>query len=261
MLSRTCSARVLSGVLGAGGVVVLLSGWTFPGFGKKEAPKVPAVMTARYTATPVTIDGNLDEPCWQTAAVYPLAFSQAQVEEGKALAEPGEVRLAWDAENFYVAVRYTDSDLVAEGTEDQLHHYKLGDLAELFLKPENDTWYWELYVTPAGKRTSFWFPGRGRLGLESAYSYTCGLRVAAQCQGTLNHWEDKDTSWTGEMAMPIKDLTARGETFGPGAAWRVMVSRYNYSRYLPWSELSMAPQLAKTNYHLLEDYAVLNLVK
>ncbi len=47
---------------------------------------------------------------------------------------------------------------VAEGKEDQLHHYQMGDLVELFLKPEDYTWYWELYATPIGKKTNFWFP-------------------------------------------------------------------------------------------------------
>ena len=260
MQTRRGQVRTVATVVLAGCAGVLLSGCASLGLFKAKPPP-PAVMAATYTATPIVVDGKLDEAVWQTAHVYSLAFSPAQIAEGKTLMEPGEVRLAWDDQNLYVAVKYRDSDVVAEGKEDQLHHYKFGDLAELFLKPENETWYWELYVTPAGKKTSFWFPGRGRLGLESAYDYTCGLRVGAQCQGTLNNWQDKDTCWTGEMAMPIKDLTARGERFGPGAAWRIMVSRYNYSRYLSWSELSITPQLSMPNYHLLEDYAVLQLLK
>ena len=111
------------------------------------------------------------------------------------------------------------------------------------------------------KKTSFWFPGRGRLGLPSVEDYKCGLGVAAQCNGTLNDWRDKDKSWTAEMAMPISDLTTRGDKFGPQADWRILVSRYNYSRYLSEKELSMMPKLSETNYHLLEEYAILRLVK
>jgi len=227
----------------------------------EKAPPPPPVMTARYAPTPVKIDGVLDDEVWRNAAVYPLVLGKDRLELGNELAEAGEARVAWDDANVYVAVKFQDSDIVAEGQEDQLHHYKMGDLVELFLKPDDETWYWELYATPASKRTSFWFPGRGRLGLDSGWDYQCGLRVAAKCQGTLNNWQDKDASWTAEMAMPIKDLTARGEKFGPGAKWWILVSRYNYSRYLPWKELSMTPQLSRTSYHLQEDYAVLELVK
>jgi len=244
-------------VAGLVGGVALLSGCAH--FGK--AGKAPAVMTARYTATPIKVDGVLDDAAWASAAVYPLHFSVAELADGNQFTEPGEVRLAWDDQFMYVAVRYTDSDVVAEGQEDQLHHYLMGDVAELFLKPADKTWYWEMYVTPAGRKTTLWFAGRGYLGLKSSEANPGGLLVAAQVQGTLNRWEDKDQSWTGEMAVPVKDLTARGETFGVGSAWSILVARYNYSRYLSWKELSMTPQLSKTSYHLLEEYAVLNLVK
>ena len=142
--------------------------------------------------------------------------------------------------------------------------YSLGDVGEVFLKPEQYTWYWELYVTPAGKMSTFWFPGRGRLGLPSCFEkHHFNLKVASWCDGTLNNWEDKDMRWTAEMAIPVSELTAKGESFGPQAQWRILVGRYNYSRYLRFSgpEYSMVPQLSELNFHLLDEYAVLHLVE
>lgn len=261
MMARTWMGRV-GGVALCGGVALgaaLLTGCA----SMWKTGKVQPVITARYTPVPVTIDGKLDDPAWKNAQVFTFHLSVAELAEakGKDVTETGEARVCWDDNNFYLAVKFMDSDIVAEGTEDQLHHYLMGDLAELFLKPADQTWYWEMYVTPAGRKTTLFFPGRGRLGLKSAENNPGGLRVAAQCQGTLNSWEDKDTSWTGEMAVPIKDLTARGETFRAGSKWTILIARYNYSRYLPWKELSMTPQISKTNYHQLEDYAILSLVK
>jgi len=218
-------------------------------------PAAPAVMRAAHATAPVRIDGVLDDPVWRTAQSCPLQLSLDNA--GQSLAEGGRAWLAWDASNLYVAVTFEDSDIVAEGREDQLHHYSLGDLVEVFVKPADQTWYWELYATPPGRKTSFWFPGRGRLGLPSCFAYTCGLRVAATVDGTLNDWKDRDRSWSAELAIPAADLTAPGGGFGPGSAWRVMVSRYNYSRYLPHVELSMAPALSRTDYHRYEDYAIL----
>ena len=145
--------------------------------------KAPPVITARYTAAPVQVDGVLDDAAWHQAVVYPLALSAADLAEGKVLTESGEVRVAWDDQFIYVAVRFVDSDIVAEGEEDQLHHYRMGDVAEFFLKPADHTWYWEMYVTPSGRKTTLWFPGRGRLGLPSAETSPGGLRVAALRQG------------------------------------------------------------------------------
>ena len=151
---------------------------------------------------------------------------------------------------------------MAEGKVDNLHHYKFGDVCELFLKPAGNSWYWELYATPNNKKTAFWFPSRGRLGLPSGFEDNrCGLKVASQCIGTLNDWTDIDDGWTVEMAISIDDLTARGDKFGIGTDWRILVGRYNYSKYLDNRELSMVPELSQINFHLFEEYAILRLMK
>lgn len=221
----------------------------------------PVILKATHTPQPVKIDGILDDDVWRITPTYQFSLGQAATADGKKLTEPGDVRLAWDDTHFYVAIKFYDSDIVAEGKEDQLHHYKMGDLVELFLKPEGYTWYWELYATPTSRKSSFWYPGRGRLGLESGFQYQCGLQVGAANNGTVNNWEDRDRYWTAEMAMPIGDLTSHGETFRPGANWRILVARYNYTRYLEEKEYSMCPQLSHTNYHLYEEYGILELVK
>jgi hypothetical protein len=229
---------------------------------KTEAKPLPT-MTAKYTQTPVKLDGKLDDPAWKTACVYPLYLSRDDADKGQTLTEPGEVRLAWDDNYFYVAVKFIDSDIVAEGKKDQKLHYRLGDLCEVFLKNDDFTWYWELYGTPRGKKSNFFFPGWGRNGLPSMKAYTCDLAVAAQAKGTVNDWKDKDEYFTVELAMPIKDLTAFGGSFGPDTNWRILVARYNYSRYIDLNgpEYSMTPPLSKTNYHLIKEYAKLRLEK
>ncbi len=230
-------------------------------FGLRDSMK-PAVMEAVYADIPIQVDGKIDEDVWKRAKVYEMKFSRDRDKSGEKLKEEGQIRFAWDDKYFYLGASFKDSDIVAEGKADQLHHYRLGDVCELFLKPNGKSWYWELYVTPNNKKTSFWFPGRGRLGLPSGFEdYRCGLKVASRCIGTLNDWTDIDKGWTAEMAMPIEDLTVRGEDFGLGASWRILVSRFNYSRYLYNKELSMAPELSQTNFHLLQEYAVLRLVK
>jgi len=223
--------------------------------------KSPAVVRAIYTKTAVTVDGRLDEEVWRKAEIYKMNLADDRAAMG--LEEGGEVRCAWDDEFFYVGIKFQDSDIIAEGRKDQLMHFNLGDLCELFLKPANQTWYWELYVTPLSKKSTFWFPGRGRLGLPSNFVYDCGLKVAAKNIGTVNNWDDRDKYWTAEMAMPIKDLSFGGEKFGPGTDWRILVARYNYSRYLKCkgAELTMTPKLSETNYHFLEEYGILKLVK
>ena len=219
---------------------------------------INTIVQAEYTANQVRIDGRLDDAVWQRAAVYRMNLSADKEKAGSRPEEGGQVQFAWDKEYFYLAATFEDSDIVAKGDKDQLHHYQLGDVCELFLKPGDKIWYWELYVTPGSKKTTFWFPS----GPGSLEDYKSGLAVAAENSGTLNDRTDKDTRWTAEMAMPVKDLCARGEAFGPGSDWRVFVGRYNYSNYLQSGEieLSMTPQLSATNYHLINEYGRIDFV-
>jgi len=238
-----------------------------------KEPVGPAILVAQYTEKPITVDGILDDPVWLKSTVNHLTLSSADKLSLKKkdkspgadqLKEAGEVQLAWDENYLYVGVKFYDSDIVQESAENQQHHYSSGDLAEIFIKPENSTWYWEIYGTPNGKKTVFWFPGRGRLGLKSGFEPGMNLDdvlIGARVQGSFNNWEDVDEYWTAEMAIPAKGLTAHGDAFGPGTEWRILVARYNFSRYLTWRELSMVPQLSVTNYHLLEEFGILEFAK
>lgn len=239
-----------------------------------KGPSVPSVLVAQRTEKPVVIDGKLDDEVWQKAPVYNLDFCKdlyLPFEKRRdqrpgidKLVEPGEARLAWDDKYFYVGIKFIDSDIVQESDADQQHHYSSGDVVEIFLKPEKSTWYWEIYGTPNAKKTVFWFPGRGRIGVKSSWEAGMNLDevlVATQIKGTLNDWKDRDEYWTLEMAIPISGLTAHGDAFGPGSEWRILVARYNYSRYLSQREYSMVPQLSVTNYHLLEEYGIIKFEK
>ena len=220
------------------------------------------IYKAFYSEKPINIDGKLNDQIWQTAVSYKLYLSQDKVAAGETLKEGGYVMFAWDDEYFYIAANFKDSDVIAQGDKDQMHHYRYGDLCELFLKPVEQPYYWELYVTPAGKKTSFFFPSEAALGNPEIYeNYSCGLKVAAKINGTLNSSQSTDIGWTAEMAMPIKDLEAYGYKFGPGRKWTVLVGRYNYFGGLDTKELSMTPQLSKTSYHLTEEYADIEFVR
>jgi len=245
--------------------IVALAGGCLTGGAKTAATAVPErhpVQTAVRAVTPVVLDGRLDDEAWRRAPAYPLILPAAESATAAVPVEKGEVRYAWDAHYFYVAARFEDSDLVAEGERDGLPHFQLGDVLEIFLKPVNDTYYWEMYATPLNRKTRYWFPGRGRLGLPSGFaSREVGIRVAAHHDGTVNDWRDHDREWTVEMAIPVAELEAYGAKFKPGESWRLLAARYNYSRWLARQgpELSAAVPLDQVNYHRLEQYAQLLL--
>ena len=73
----------------------------------QPAPPPPRLAAAWLTA-PVTIDGRLDEPVWRTAPVAD-AFAQRTPFNGQPASQRTEVRVAYDADAMYVAVRAHDT--------------------------------------------------------------------------------------------------------------------------------------------------------
>lgn len=218
-------------------------------------------MVAIRARVPLEIDGKLRASTWKDCRPYTFALPQSEIATHRKLEEGGEVRLAWDEHCFYVGLRLTDSDVVAEGETSQLMHNGLGDVCEVLLKPERQTWYWEFHVTPVGQKATFFFPGRGRLGLPSCIANTYPVRTAARVEGDLNDWRTRDQGWTAEMAIPLSVLSAHGDVFAPGEPWRILIGRYNYSRFLTTRgpELSTSPQISRPDFHRHEEYAKLEL--
>lgn len=228
---------------------------------------------ATYVSLPIRMDGKLEEPAWYKTPAYSLVHAEMQFKNSapdvqkffrNGVVEAGKVRLLWNDKYLYAGFEFTDLDIVAEGQTDQLQHYRLGDVAELFLKPENKSWYWELYVTPRGHKSAFFFPGRGLLGLPSGYPekpVLKGMIAAASFKGSLNNSWDKDKKWTAEIAIPLSELAMAGEKLDQNTPWLIFFGRYNYGRYLATFETSSFPRQKTVNYHEQYHYARLRLVK
>lgn len=230
-------------------------------------------MVASYTAHSIRLDGKLEDPAWQNTPAYAFVHAENQYRKSSpdirkffrnSVVEAGKVRLLWDEKYLYAGFELTDTDIVAEGLSDQQNHFRLGDTVEVFLKPENQSWYWELYVTPRSRKTAYFFLGRGLCGLPGGYPekpVLKGLIAAASVKGTLNKSWDKDDKWTAEIAVPLSELTVRGEKLDQETAWLIFFGRYNYGRYLCICENSSFPLQRDINYHAHADYARLKLVK
>ena len=241
-------------------------------------PSVPPAETveAMYTAEPVKIDGVLDDAVWQKAKRYRLTRNPAwgpdwpgeKAEDFNPL-ESGEVMVAWDDEFLYVAADMEDSDVVVMDTENQQLLFQSGDLVEVFVKPRNRTYYWENYVTPYGNNSSLFIASRSYMSLPSLEQNPIrGLVTAGRTDGTLNTAPDdlsaswsRDKGWQGEMAIPIAELNRYDAKLDGTEPWTIFFGRYNYSLFLPNTELSCYPALESLSYHLTDCYAPLVLVK
>ncbi len=200
----------------------------------KTKPPAKVVAEAVYTSLPIKFDGKLDDPAWKTAPGYTF---HAQIAENK-IRQNGIIKFLWNDKYLYIGAELDDDDLVQNNLKDQQHHYRTGDVLEVFLRQPGDTLYWELYSTPAGNRTSFLIlGGRSMIGGDKDIVMK-GLKVASVMDGTLNNWHDKDKKWTTEMIVPISELALKGGKIKPGEVWRFFVTRINFTRYYRFREVS-----------------------
>ena len=214
---------------------------------------------------PIKLDGQLNDPAWQEASAVSLDIPREFQQQGQSLEEQGTAKLLWDDKFLYIAFDFVDSDVVALGKEGDEGQQLLGDVAEIFLKGPEQTWYWEFHVTPTEFVTQNWNVGRGRWGLKDVDRRVNPrfVLVAARVQGTLNNWHDRDQRWTAEVAIPFEKLDRFGELANPRENWTILLARYNYTRYREQAtgpELSSWPPLSRPFFHLVEGYSSLKLV-
>jgi hypothetical protein len=184
--------------------------------------------------------------------------------------EPATVKYLYDDKNFYVLADMTDSDVMTTGTESGSHFYLQGDLLEVFIKPANANYYWEIYGTPNKLNTRFYFGSRSAVGLPSGFKHKdVDIKVAVKIDGTFNNPTDRDKSCKILVAIPLAELNRPHLTnehpagtvpFAPGHEWRVLSARYNYSCHMDTLELSSFPQIYG-GYHNLEYFAEIELLK
>jgi hypothetical protein len=239
------------------------------GLNKKETETTAVVVKTQGS---IVVDGKLNEAAWEKTPFQQLSllntWKKLPAETVKVIKrddfESGKVKFLYDDKYLYIGIKFHDSDVIAKSSENQTFLIRAGDLAEIFLKPQDASYYWELYVTPRGNKCSYFYPSHGYLGLSSIYAKKAlmpGLRTAAYTCGTINNNKDADCFWTAEMAVPLSEIARAGIPFSPERSWSIMVSRYNYSRKLRTKQLSSFPKLPYVNFHLLEYYAPMRFIQ
>lgn len=240
-------------------------------FGCQSLPKCSPGKASRIDVNrasgPVTVNGSLNEKAWSKARPVPfgLVASPEQRKRIGALQEKGSARLLYDDKNLYVDFTFDDSDVVDRSIENDQELCTLSAVAEVFLKPKDEDWYWEFHVTPKGRVSTYWWPGGGPPERPTEHHVKPHfIEVATQVQGTVNHPADRDQGWTALVTIPFAKLDRFGLAKDPHSRWTVLLSRYNYSRYLTKGtgpELSAASPLSKPSYHLVDEYPQLQLRK
>lgn len=223
---------------------------------------------AQPVTTPLIVENQVNKAIWSKAKPIPfrlVAIPEARKRIGK-LESAGDARLWYDEKNLYVALTFEDEDIVDLSNKNGQELYTLADVGEIFLKPLDDTWYWEIHVSPQGRVSTYWWEGRGRVGLTGSR-----LRVeppivqaATWTRGILNQTKSRDNGWSALVTIPWAKIDRTGATRTPHSRWSILMSRYDYSRFRQKGtgpELSATSLFAEPSFHQVDEYPKLKLVK
>jgi hypothetical protein len=181
---------------------------------------VPVYELSR-TATPIKVDGKLDDAVWAKAP----RFSDFRLNlDGAPSPHDTEARALYDDTFLYLSFRCRDDNIWATfKTRDQ--HLWEEEVVEVFLQADpNQASYIELEVNPLGTMLDIYLLDvRKPLHYESWNSQK--LKWGVQVFGTVDR-RNGDKEWTCEIALPLEDIvTAKNPTPQPGDRWRLNLYR------------------------------------
>jgi hypothetical protein len=197
----------------------------------EKLPFAPRRAICYRAASPVTIDGKLDDAAWR-AAPWTDLFVDIQGGDDRRPRFGTRAKMLWDDEYFYVAADLEEPDIWGTLTQRDSVIFHDNDF-ELFIDPDGDTHtYYELEVNALGTAWDLLLPQpyRDEGSAIDAWDIT-GLRIGVDVRGTINHPGDRDEGWTLELAIPWKVLreAAPGRrTPRAGEQWRINFSRVEW---------------------------------
>jgi Carbohydrate family 9 binding domain-like len=196
----------------------------------QDTQPTPLSYDCQRTATPIVIDGKIDDPAWSKA---PWTSDFVDI-EGAARPKPRfrtRVKMLWDDKYLYIAAELEEPNVTATLRQHDSVIFKDNDF-EVFIKPlpQTESYYefemnafntgWDLFLNKPynqnGKPDNSW-------DID-------GLKTAVAIQGTINHPNDTDQGWTLEIAYPLTAFNSRQTVPQPqpGTTWRINFSRVEW---------------------------------
>ena len=195
---------------------------------------------SKKTGESIKIDGQLSEIIYQKAAkVYLKNSMDKQVVDNPDYTT--FVQVFHDEQNLYLTFVCHDLDIHSSYTKRDENLWK-EEAVEVFIDTDqqpND--YVEIEVSPKNILYDSYITDPQNIDVPDTKKFDLsGIQTAVKVNGTTQNRNDKDQSWTVEMAIPFKELI---ENFHPDQlntfSWRINFYRLNQDKsplkYMAWS--------------------------
>ncbi len=197
----------------------------------KMQPITPRTYLCRRAASPLVIDGKLDDAAW-AAAPWTENFIDI---EGDAKPLPRfhtRAKMLWNDDYLYIAAELEEPHVWATLTNHDSVIFQDPDF-EVFMDPKGETQpYYEFEMNALN---TTWDLRLNKPYQDSGKPHDeweiVGAKTAVHVNGTLNDPSDTDQGWTVELAFPWKALSEYARHAGPpkeGEQWRINFSRVEW---------------------------------
>ena len=246
---RGCSFLVM--LLLAGAVVWRGEAGECDEWREKMEPIVPQGYLCRRAATPILVDGKLDEAAW-AGAPWTTDFVDIQ---GGAKPKPRfrtRAKLLWDDDYLYIAAELQEPHVWATLTQHDAVIFQDPDF-EVFIDPDGDTHaYYEFEINALNTSWDLLLdkPYMDHGKPNNAWDIP-GLKTAVHVNGTLNNPADTDQGWSVEIAFPWRVLAEHARHPGPpaeGEQWRIDFSRVEWQITTNGGVYKKAPHTPEDNW-------------
>lgn len=237
------------------GLMVSVSAAASPGqrgeWRDQMMPITPRGYLSRFTASPIHIDGKLEEIAWATAP-WTDEFVDIQGPSKPAPRFRTRAKLLWDEDYLYVAAELEEPHVWATLTNHDAVIFQDPDF-EVFIDPDGDThdyYEFEINALNTGWDLLLDKPYQDNGKADNEWEIP-GLKTAVQVRGTLNNAADTDAGWTVELAFPWKVLAAHARHAGPpveGEQWRLGFSRVEWEILSTGNKYQKVPNRPEDNW-------------
>jgi hypothetical protein len=220
----------------------------------------PLSYDCQRTATPIVIDGKLDDPAW---ASVPWTSDFVDI-EGSAKPAPRfrtRAKLLYDDKYLYIAAELEEPNVTGTLTKHDSVIFRDNDF-EVFIKPLPDTEsYYEFEINALNTSWDLFLNKPYNQGGKADNSWDIGgLKTAVAVQGTLNSPNDTDHGWTLEIAWPLTAFASRQTVPPPqpGTRWRINFSRVEWKPGNPKEDNWVWSPQGVINMHVPERWGYLH---
>jgi hypothetical protein len=191
----------------------------------------PESYLCKAAAEPITVDGQLSEDAWRSAA-WTRDFQDIEGPSKPAPRFRTRAKMLWDRDYFYIGAELQEPHIWGVITNHDAVIFQDPDF-EVFIDPDGDRHnYYEFEMNALNTGWDLLLKKPYIDGGPALNAWEIpDLKTAVHIRGTLNNPSDTDESWSVEIAIPWKVLAEFSKQKAPpaeGDIWRVNFSRVEW---------------------------------